>query len=174
MANPTREAEVAEVDVFLAETKRLRGPAPEWAQAGWRTTLQAVWVVEDVNGVARAQLRFGCRKAKDTYPTINLIFRNRPIWRIEIEDPPMSHTNPPWAWKLGRPAVVRGSHEHCWEDNRDHVLRIAPDWDIPCRRPLQKQVRRLPQALATFAKLINLEIDSEQRSFDVPPQSEMF
>lgn len=173
MANVARDAEIAEIDAFLAETKRLRGGPPPWHPSGWNTEFQAVWNVEDVNGVVRAQLRLICLRAINTYPKINLIIRGRSIWRVEIEDPPRPHRNPHWAAQLGLPAIVVGSHEHTWPDNRDHVAAIAPDWDLPCHRALQPNVRRLPQALASFAQAIHLEIDSGQRSFDVPPQREL-
>jgi hypothetical protein len=174
MADAARQAEVSDVDAFLAEAKRVRGPMPDWVSSGWKTDLLAVWVVEDANGIAKAQVRCTCRRSRASYPTINLIYRGRPIWRLEIEDLPISHRNPPWAFKVGLAAVVNGSHEHTWQDNRDHVLGLASDWDIPCRRPLQPQIRRLPQGWVMFANSIGLSLDSAQRDFDIPPQKEMF
>lgn len=174
MGTAVRDAEILEVNAFVAERKRLRGPPPLWFPSGWKTELQSVWIVEDLQGVARAQLRLVCQRSANPYPTINLVFRNHPIWRVEIEDPPKPHFNPLWAAALGLPPIVTGSHEHSWPDNRDHVATIAPDWEIPARRPLKPQVRRMPQALASFASAINLELDSVQHMFDVPSQSEMF
>jgi hypothetical protein len=172
MVGITRAVEVADVDAFLAEHKRLSGQAPLWSPGGWRSDLQAIWIVEDMHGAAIATLRFTCRKARNTYPSINLIFRNRPIWRVEIEDPPVRHRNPPWAASLGLPAFVEGSHEHAWHDNRAHV-EMSPDWDIPARRPLHGQIKRLPAALASFADAANIELKPDQYLFDVPPQAEM-
>ncbi len=96
MAEPGRQDEVAEVDAFLAEAKTTRGPPPLWDVSDWRRDhLGAIWLVEDEHGIARAQLRFMCRRAKETYPSISLIFRGRPVWRVEIEDTPVEHRNPP-------------------------------------------------------------------------------
>lgn len=174
MSETAREAQIAEVDAFLAEAKRVQGGLPKWGPSGWRTDLVALWIVEDEHRIARAQLRFTCRRAKDSYPSINLIFRSRPIWRVEIEDPPISHRNPPWAREIGLPSVVRGSHEHAWPDNRSHVARLESDWDIPCRRAIQPQIQRLPQAWAWFAHRVNISLESNQRGFDIPPQRELF
>lgn len=55
MAESVREAEVAEVDAFLAGAKSLRGGVPLWEPTGWKSELGALWVVEDEHGIARAQ-----------------------------------------------------------------------------------------------------------------------
>lgn len=174
MTGTVRESEIAEVDAFLAEAKRVRDDLPQWEPSGWKTDLLTLWVVENAHGIARGQVRFTCRRARETYPTINLIFRGQPIWRVEIEDTPLSHRNPPWACGIGLPPVVRGSHEHAWPDNRSYIGTLESDWNIPCRRPIQPQIQRLPQAWAWFATRVNLSLESNQRDFDIPPQREMF
>lgn len=173
MAESVRESEVEEVDAFLAGAKTVRGGLPVWEPSGWKTDLAATWVVDDEHGIARAQLRFTCRREKATYPAISLLFRGQPIWRVEIEDPPVSHPNPHWAWQVGAPAVVRGS-QHSWLDNRSYVASLVGDWDIPCRRVIQPPIQRLPQAWAWFANRVNLSLESDQRDLDIPPQREMF
>jgi hypothetical protein len=172
MANPVRDAEVAEVDGFLKEQKRLQaGVVPIWlpAQRGY----DATWTVEDQFGTARAQLRFTCRRSRNPSPTFVLLFRNRRVWLVEVEDPPRAHRNPTWVAPLHLPSIVSGPHAHTWPDNRTHVAQIHPDWDLPARRPLVG-IATLPQALAAFASDINMTIDSNQTAFDVPPQQEMF
>jgi hypothetical protein len=173
MASAGRDAEIAEIDALLTEQKALRGGPPQW-EASSRGGFQANWTVEDRHGAARAQLRFTCRRSANPYPTFALVFRNRLVWLVEIEDPPLLHRNPYWVGRLELPAIVSGSHEHRWSDNRDHLGIIAPEWELSARRPLASQVRRLPQALASFASDVHLAIDSTQRLFDVPPQAEMF
>jgi hypothetical protein len=175
MRNAAREAEVLDVDALLGEPKRLAASIPAWNLTARRTSYDASWTVEDVNGVARAQLRFNCRRSANPCPTIVLVWRSRPIWRIELADSSSSHRNPPWARRIRLPPIVSGPHEHRWPDNREHVRRTAPYWDIPGRRPLTGPASAgLPQALAAFASAINLTIDSSQSAFDVPPQGEMF
>lgn len=175
MGNAGRDFDVSEVDALLAERKQLRGAPPSWQLDAGKRTYRATWVVEGEDGTARAELRFVCLRALATYPRVSLIFRDRPIWRVEIEDPPKRHRNPPWAWQLGLPATVIGSHEHRWDDNRAHVAQLVPPaWDIPARRLLMPQIKHLPQGLASFATSINIDVDFSQRSFDVPPQREMF
>lgn len=80
MMGTARGSEVSEVDAFLAEAKRVRDDLPQWEPSGWKTDLLALWVVENEHGIARGQVRFTCRRAKETYPAINLIFRGQPIW----------------------------------------------------------------------------------------------
>jgi hypothetical protein len=107
-------------------------------------------------------------------PSVSLIFRNNPVWRIDIDAAANAHWNPYWAHSLGLDPVVRGPHAHERRDNRGHVLNIFPEWDMPCKRPIPKSIRRLSQALPWFATRINLELKPEQRGFDVPPQAELF
>jgi len=176
MTSAARDAEIAEIDRFLAETKRLQGPHPEWVPSARPSDLEAYWNLEDSLGIVKAQLRFRCTKVGRMYPTVSLIFRSNPIWRIEIEDPPRptsGHPNPPWAYSVGCPALVIGSHEHSWSDNRNYIKHTS-EWDIPCRRPIEPQIKKLSQAIPWFADRIGLKLDHEQRGFDVPPRSELF
>ena len=166
-----RAAEIADVDAFLAQPKVLMGPPPTWVGEGWRGNLQATWNVADVHGAAIATLRFTCGRFSNRSPTISLIFRNKPVWRIDIEDPPRPHPNPRWAGNFNLPPVVIGSHEHRWPYNRDHVAQIAPEWDLPARRPLHGPIKRLTAGLYAFAAEVNIALESDQRHFDVPPQS---
>jgi|HubBroStandDraft_6_1064221.scaffolds.fasta_scaffold246797_3 hypothetical protein len=75
MANVGRDAEIAEIDALLGEPKALRD-IPQWDKAT-RGGFDATWTVEDRHGVARAQLRFACRRSANTYPTFALVFRTR-------------------------------------------------------------------------------------------------
>jgi hypothetical protein len=47
-------------------------------------------------------------------------------------------------------------------------------WELPCRRPLAPQIRKLPQAIPWLAERINLTLNPDQRGFDVPPQAALF
>jgi hypothetical protein len=173
---PGREAEIAEVDAFLAGAKQLQaleGGFPVWGTSHWDRKLGAVWNIENSSGAVAAQLRFHCRRAEPPLPSISLIFQGRPVWRVDLAPSHARHPNPTWASQVGAPAFVDGSNEHSWTDNRE-FLRRAPEWrELPCVRALPSQIRRLSQMLPWFAGRINLGFSPEQRGFDVPPQAEL-
>ena len=175
MASAMRNSEVAAVDAFLSDRKQLRGGPPTWQQSEHRVReLHAVWGIQDSLGIERAQLRFRCYSNNRLFPSVSLIFRSKPIWRIDIVPMDECKFNPPWARRLGLPATVCGPHGHEWRDNREHILREYTTWDIPCRRPLPLNVRRLTQVIPWFAEQIALDLHPDQRGFDVPPQSDLF
>lgn len=175
MPPANRPVEVADIDALLSDPKKLRGRPPEWTPTGWRSNYQATWIVEDSAGAARATLRFTCRKGLVMNPSIAMVFRERLVWLLEFEEPPLPqpHRNPPWAASLKLPAEIYGSHEHTWTDNRDHLLNYSTDWELPCRRSLNRKITKFPQALAAFAASVGIELESEQRLFDIPPQREL-
>jgi hypothetical protein len=170
-----RNSEVAVVDAFLLEPKRLRGDQPLWTQSEHRVReIHATWAVEDSLGIERAELRFRCHSISRQYPSVSLIFRSKAIWRVDIVPAEECKYNPLWARKLDLPATVCGPHGHEWPDNRDHLLREGATWDIPCRRPLPTNVRRLDQVIPWLAERLGLELRPDQRGFNVPPQTDLF
>jgi hypothetical protein len=168
-----READAIEIDDFLAEEKHLVGTEPLWQDSSRESELSAVWNIQDSLGITKAHLRFRCPKAWRDWPSVSVIFRNYPIWRLDLVAPTICKHNPLGAHSLGLSAVVCGSHCHTWYDNRSHLL-TQDLWVLPYRRPLDGPVRRLPQAIASLADAINLALESHQRGFDVPPQSDLF
>jgi hypothetical protein len=172
MPTAISEAEAAEIQAFLAEEKRLDG-IPTWRESSWPGEMDAVWTIQDSLDITRATLRFRCPRAARAWPSISLIFRGNPIWRIDLVSPDTWKPNPPGAASLGLPAQVRGSHSHTWHDNRGHLL--SQDlWSLPYRRPLPIAIRRLPQAIASLAAEVKLLLEPYQRGFDVPPQTDLF
>jgi hypothetical protein len=172
MPTAIREAEAAEIDAFLAEDKSLEA-VPIWRGSSWPGELTAVWNIRDSLGIGRATLRFRCPRAARAWPSISLIFRGNPLWRIDLVASGVWKPNPPSAVSLGLPSEVRGSHSHTWHDNRAHLL--SQDlWTLPYRRPLPVAIRRLPQAVASLADETKLLLEPEQRQFDVPPQTDLF
>jgi hypothetical protein len=172
MPSEIRLAEVAEVDAFLADEKTLEG-VPVWRESPRPRELSAVWNIQDSLGIGRASLRFRCPRVTRAWPSISLIFRGNPIWRIDLVAADAWKPNPPGAAALGLPPEVRGSHSHTWIDNRAYIL--SQDlWGLPYRRPLPVAIRRLPQAVASLAAAINLLLGDDQRRFDVPPQTDLF
>lgn len=173
MTTQSRLDEVAAVDAFLAEAKTLYGPIPPWGNGAWGGEYVATWIVLDSLGAPAAQLRFGAKKADSSVTSANLIYRSRPVWRIDMDPATECHANPPDGFLYSLPPRVCGPHEHAWPINRQHVLG-QDQWWLPYRRPLNANVRRLGQALLWLAGEINLTITPEQRGFDGPTRSDLF
>lgn len=173
MVSESRKALVAEVDSFLADPKCLQGGHPEWRESSRKGELEAVWNIEDSLGISNAHLRFRLVPVDWGHPSISVIFRAQKVWRVDMAPQIKCKPNPLFARRLGLPAEVCGSHAHTWFDNRDHILN-QDVWDIPARRPIAPQIRRIPQALADLADTINLTLAAEQRDFDRPAQGELF
>ena len=166
------DAEIAAINEFLDQPKRLRGLLPIWGKTGFSQELGASWPIEDDIGVILAQLKFRCWPSRTSYPSLNLIMRRRLVWRIDLVPPDEQKANPIWAQSFGLPGIVRGSHGHEWPDHQENV-RQTGDWQLLARRPLPHNITTLEQLLPWFAGRINLELESGQRGFDVPPQSEL-
>jgi hypothetical protein len=165
--------DVDEIDAFLAEPKRLQGAFPGWKAGVRPDEFESIWLIEDALGIVRAQLRFRFSKLEKAFPSISLVFRNSPIWRIDLVPNDVCKLNPPGADRLGLPAQVCGSHCHSWPDNREYV-RINGLGQLPFRRQLPVNLRRVEQVVHWLGERINLTIEPDQRGFDVPPASDLF
>ena len=163
--------DISQVDDFLASEKALEDAMPIWQSSSRPGELHAIWNISDPLGV-RAHLRFRISETEPTLPSVSLIFRRNAVARLDIEDPTVSHSNPPWAAQLGLPAEVSGSHFHSWEDNRDHILNTGL-WELPARRPVEAALRRVPQMLPWIADRLGITITHEQRAFDLPPKEQL-
>ncbi|WP_425062010.1 hypothetical protein [Pyruvatibacter mobilis] len=173
MSTEARQMAVNEVDEFLAHEKRLIGSPPEWRKSTRGGELEALWNIADELGVSSAHLRFRFVPTRRIYPSISVIHRNQPVWRIDLAPPTLCKANPPFAAEMGMEPTVCGSHAHRWDDNRSHILS-QDVWDLPARTSIQPQVRRIRQALAMLAEDINLTLEPYQRAFDEPAQGELF
>lgn len=173
MSNKPSTKDLEEVDEFFAEQKTLQGAPPFWAAGTRDGEYQATWPIEEVSGVSRAHLRFKCPKMHLSAPSISVIFRNQPVYRLDLTDPAICKPNSLLGIKVGLPAEVCGNHAHTWSDNRKHI-EINGFGELPLRRPAPEKARRLPQALPWLAGEINLVITPDQRRFDVPTQRQLF
>ncbi|MEN5175496.1 hypothetical protein [Brevundimonas diminuta] len=174
MSNASRQAEVEAIDRFLAESKALGDPRPEWRESDKPGWWAARWPIEDHLGVTHdgAELRFMCRKDDLKRLSISMLFGGNRIYAVDLvtyERKP----NPPDAHRFGLPPVVTTSHLHTWADNRAHALGNGPG-SMPYRRPTENSLRRLPHALAALAQGTNLTLTPEHVSFDVPSQGYLF
>jgi len=161
------------VDAFFADSKSLRGPPPEWQQSSRPAEYEATWTIEGSIGDVAGALRFKCPKAYRSAPSVSVVVQGGLlVYRLDLDAPGIRHNNLPDAHRYGLPPFVDGPHIHGWEDNRSWVAANRFG-ELPYRRPLPPQVRRLPQALLWLGDAINLKIGHDQRGFDVPAQSEL-
>lgn len=127
-----------------------------------------MWSIKDDLGIiGKGQVRFAFRPLDRHCPSISLIYGQRSIVRVDLENPEACEFNPSWAAGYGLPPRVCGSHVHRWEDNRDHVAS-QDEWGLPCRFPLPPQVRKIDQGLGWLAEYANITLDSDQHGFDIP------
>jgi hypothetical protein len=163
-----------EIDAFLAEAKTLIGTFPDWKKNEFRPDeYDNAWSVSDSLGIVRAQMRFRFSVVNRGFPSVSLIYRTQLVWRVDLVPSEECKFNPPTAHLLGLPPKVCGSHWHGWPDNRAYV-EAHGFGQLPYRRPIPIQVRKLEQAVLSLADQISLQIAPEQRGFDVPPQSGLF
>ena len=171
MAKP-KLIDVDAIDAFLARPKFLDGPPPIWklATRAWEHTAQ--WILNDDLGISVGKLRFKMPRESNASDSVIVIFRERPIWRIDLSSKSDCEPNPPDAAAYGLPAFVCGPHEHTWADNRTYIAETGAS-DLPYRRVLAPQIRKFNQILPYLGGSISLTITPEQRSFDNPAQSEL-
>ena len=167
------DSDLAEVDRFLESKKRLADAIPVWGPSPRPGEMQAVWSIIDDLGVVRANLRFRLSVTSREQPSVSVIFRGNSVTRLDIVPIKVCEDNPPWAARIGLPAKVCGSHCHTWRDNRWHIERSGI-WEMPCRRPVESALRRIPQMLPWIAEAAGVELSPEQRLFDIPPKTELF
>jgi hypothetical protein len=164
---------VEAADAFIAQPKTLDGPPPVWVNSEWGSECKAVWNILDEYDAPIGSLRFTARKNDTAVVSVSVIYRNQPVWRIDLDHETVCHSNPHDGHLYNLDPLVCGPHEHSWPINRDHVLR-QDLWRLPYRRGLDPQIRRLAQALLWLADQINLTIGPDQRGFDGPTRSDLF
>ena len=166
----TRQADVDAVDRLIEMEKRLSGSPPEFGPTTFsrRGVYEncARWPLVDSLGIANgAELLFVARARAEH--SISLVWRQRPICRLDLVSSDECKSNPPYARDLGLPPRVCGPHFHAWEHSRAHIL--AQDaWELQCRQQLPPQVRRFDQAWLWLADRIHVVLSFEERSFEPP------
>lgn len=171
MTPAERQRQIEEIDRFLAEPKVLTEFLPHWRDSHIPGRWAAEWPILDADDVAVPGVRivFTCKKSDTSTSNLRVLFKNNAIYGVDLVRPQKLKSNPPDAWKLNLPSTVRGSHFHCWRDNRAYALTSGVG-QLPYRRPSPRLLNRLPHALAALADDINLALTPSQASFDVPPQ----
>ncbi len=165
------DAEIAEIDAFLAEEKHLDGPPPLWTQSYGRDwTLR--WGLVDPAGVQRGELAFTI-DARLEKPSVVLLTQRRLIHRLDLVPDVECKDNPYGALVMGLPPQVCGSHEHPWDVNREWV-RVNGFGELPFRRPTSRALRSIDQMLATVCDAANVQLTTGQRDLRLPDQGELF
>jgi hypothetical protein len=156
-----------EVDAFLAEYKTLRGYLPEWQQhRGWDWSSR--WPVLDALEVQQAELVFAINPAL-TKPTVTLILRRKPVYRVDIVPMDECKHNDFGAQRLGLPPIVCGPHVHAWADNREFV-RENGFGELPYRRPVEVADTAFIRALEVASRDLNIHVTPSQRVQCEPPR----
>ncbi|MBW7921988.1 MAG: hypothetical protein H3C51_07795 [Rubellimicrobium sp.] len=164
-----------EADVFLAARKHLDGPQPVWRQNGQLDRLDASWPIHEESGISRAYLAFRVNRISSGAPSVSLIFRQKPLCRVDIMLPDEEDVNPLQAGALGLPGVVRGTHIHRWRNNRDYVLDVLPpdEWEIPIKDEVSRATQTLSHAVAMICNECEIDFTPEQREVTVPARERL-
>lgn len=166
------EAEVLEVDAFIASYKSLHGLMPEWRDR-YRRKWQIRWPIVDVLGVQRGELCMSC-DSDQRRPSIQCLFGQRTIYRLDIVPMTECKPNDLSAMHSGLPSIVCGPHIHGWQENRDYAI-LNGVGTMPIRKPVDGLVQTLRDGLGWVAAELNIAVSGEQRGgCDLPPQGSLF
>ncbi len=162
------EADLVAVDEFLErDDKTLDGPQPDWTKNGFGD-YQVAWpIIEEGSGVTRASLRLRIPVVAYNNPSVGLVFRRKMVSRIDLARPSICEPNPPYAQRNGLPSRVCGPHVHTWADNRAHVA-LTGLWELPARRAVTDNMRRLDQMYYWFCDQIRVKIPTPYRNLHMP------
>lgn len=162
------EADLLAVDEFLTrKDKVLDGPQPEWTKNGFGD-YQVAWPIrEQESGMIRSGLRLRIPVVAYEYPSIGLVFRRKMVSRLDRANGAVCEPNPPYAQRYGLPPRVCGPHIHSWEDNRSHVAMTGL-WELPARRPVTDNMRRINQMFFWFCDEIQVMIPNSYRTLHMP------
>jgi hypothetical protein len=163
-----------EIDDFLTTQKWLFGAQPIWRQNGSFDRLDGRWVINEAGDVSRAYLAFRLNRVSTNEPSVTLVFRGKPICRVDIKPIEDSDGNPPQARKFDLPGQVYGPHIHRWDYNREYVLKALPpnEWDIPIKQQISPSTQTLGHILAMICTQCEIEFTPEQRDV-TPPTREL-
>ncbi|MFD0915643.1 hypothetical protein ACFQ14_04425 [Pseudahrensia aquimaris] len=176
MKRAIRESLVKQIDDFYEVEKMLAYGVPEWFENGRRYEMAAHWPILEPDGSSRAHLAFRSSRLSSQEPSISVIFAGYPCYRIDLKRIEVCEANPLTVQHIGGfEALVCGSHCHPWDGNRTQVLHQRNGvWELPVRKNVSQSTRRLPQALAVLADYVRINLDGDQRNFDLPERGGLF
>ena len=172
MVDDDRQRLVALADAFVAEDKRLVGYQPRWRLAARDNTVECRWEIAYVDSVTRGQLVLVRRRNDPTQFSASALFRRKPVYRLDIVPDDYAEGNPLWARATGCPPAFRGSQEHLWADNRNHIL-TSPVWELGAKRPIVGPVRTLRQVVHVVAQALNIVLEPGQADISGPTEPEL-
>lgn len=169
------EAQVAEVDAYIEAYKEFEGYMPEWLPVSGRgRDWQTRWPILDSAGGSSGFVCFEC-DAAFAKVGISVIYRRKPIWRLDKIRETERKENPYQVRKYAPhlPHEFQGSHVHAWNDHR---LWVADQGlgELPFRRPMEEQLVSFEQAFDIVARAVNLTVSPSQRDVALPPQIGLF
>lgn len=165
------DAEISEIDAWIAAPKFLVGDLPEWRER-FGGEYSARWGVVDEDGIQSGDLVCSCRYDLSR-PSLTLLHRRRLVHRSDLVPMDERKPNPIGARAVDAPSIVVGSHMHLWSDNSRHV-RISGFDELPIRRPTPTALRTFEQALAATCDTLNIHLTPDQRAFALPLQGDLF
>lgn len=166
------DAQVAEIDAFIAEAKTLDGLFPHWTQH-YGKDFQARWGILNSLGIRRGELAFSLDWTGGR-PSVVAVIEQNPIYRLDLVPENECEPNPPNSYVYGLAAEVCGPHHHSWQNNREYV-RIKGFKELPYRSAVGGlRELTLTQALAIAADELNITVSPMQRDCPLPPQPGFF
>lgn len=165
------DAEVAEVDGWLAEQKTLAGAFPGWGNSYGRDHT-ARWGIVDGDGIQRGELAFSSDRTL-VHPSIVVMMGKRMVFRLDLVPETECEPNDFGGQALKLPGMVCGSHTHSWVHNREWV-RVHGFGELPYREPTPKALKTLEQALAAVADAVNIDLTTDQRDCRLPADRDLF
>lgn len=162
------DAECAEVDDFVNGHKTLVGFKPPWGKQ-FAGIVQCRWGIADIHGAEPAELCLSINRDW-RHQTIACMFRQKPIYRLDIAPKTECKDNWHTGEALGLQPVVCGPHVHGWHENREYV-RINGFGRLPVRREISGSVLTLLDAIHWVADDLNIQIDPGQRDIDMPERT---
>lgn len=166
------ERDLEEIDQFLADqNKILIEPQPDWIHHEGYHDWQLTWpIMEETLGKTRASLKFRIPENNFFYPSINLIFRNEIVARLDKVEDEKEKPNPVDAHKLGLCGWIKGTHIHDWQDNRTQIL-VSQSWELPYRRPVTDHLRDLNHMYFWFCDKMNVRLQGSGTRLDLPSKT---
>lgn len=165
------DAEVAEVDAFLAEYKTLDDLPPEWTQQYGREW-QVRWGITNSIGVQVGELCLSLNEKLER-PSISALYQRNLIYRLDIVPASECKPNDFGARHHGLAPLVCGPHTHPWPANKEYV-RLNGFGRLPYRKPIEGTAVTIDHAIAIAASDLGIDVKGHQRECPLPRQPSLF
>lgn len=162
------------IRAFLVAEKTLGNQIPFWTRSAYPDELSAKLPIICEGASCDARLVFRLDMNLPKSPSVSLIYRDKPVCRVDVLPKYISDKNPPEASRFNLPEIISGPHIHPWKYNEFYVLDHLPanEWHIPIKIAISARTRTPGQILACICHHCRIAFVSEQRSFDWPSRKE--